>query len=105
MISNWFQGLMPMAHHLNPLEYVTSTQHHLQPLHLPNLNVLSCAAMLTASKPEAQKRLICTPATSLSQPAAIAAVLAISPPWSANWCYTTQNNIIYFRSIEVDGDL
>ena len=39
--------------------------------------------MLTASKPDAQKRLICTPATSLSQPAAIAAVLAISPPWSA----------------------
>ena len=42
-----------------------------------------CAAMFTASKPDAQKRLICTPATSLSQPAAIAAVLAISPPWSA----------------------
>ena len=39
-----------------------------------------CAAKLTASKPEAQKRLICTPATSLSQPAAIAAVLAISAP-------------------------
>ncbi|SSS38734.1 Uncharacterised protein [Acinetobacter baumannii] len=38
------------------------------------------AAMLTASKPEAQKRLICTPATSSFQPAAIAAVLAISPP-------------------------
>ena len=39
-----------------------------------------CAAILTASKPEAQKRLICTPATSLSQPAAMAAVLAISAP-------------------------
>jgi len=36
--------------------------------------------MLTASKPEAQKRLICTPATSSFQPAAIAAVLAMSPP-------------------------
>ena len=39
-----------------------------------------CAAKFTASKPEAQKRLICTPATSSFQPAAIAAILAISPP-------------------------
>src|SRR5690606_16357568 len=40
------------------------------------------AAILTASRPEAQTLLIWTPATSLSQPAAIAAVLAISAPWS-----------------------
>ena len=38
------------------------------------------AAIFTASKPDAQKRLICTPATLLSQPEAIAAVLAISEP-------------------------
>ena len=40
------------------------------------------AAMLTASRPEAQKRLSCTPATVLGRPALIAAVLAMSAPWS-----------------------
>ena len=40
------------------------------------------AAKLTASKPDAQKRLICTPATVSAKPAAKAAVLAISAPWS-----------------------
>ena len=38
------------------------------------------AAIFTASKPEAQKRLICTPATVSAKPAAKAAVLAISAP-------------------------
>ena len=41
-----------------------------------------CAAMFTASRPEAQKRLICTPATLTSQPALSAAVLAITEPCS-----------------------
>ncbi len=41
-----------------------------------------CAAMFTASRPEAQKRLICTPATVSGRPALIAAVLAMSAPWS-----------------------
>ena len=40
------------------------------------------AAMFTASSPEAQNRLSCTPATVCGRPAAIAAVLAMSPPWS-----------------------
>ena len=40
------------------------------------------AAVLTASSPEAQKRLSCTPATVWGRPAAMAAVLAMSPPWS-----------------------
>ena len=40
------------------------------------------AAMLTASRPEAQKRLSCTPATVSGRPALIAAVLAMSAPWS-----------------------
>src|SRR5438045_7762126 len=38
--------------------------------------------MLTASSPEAQKRLSCTPDTVSGSPALIAAVLALSPPWS-----------------------
>src|SRR4051794_21958827 len=41
-----------------------------------------CAAMLTASRPEAQKRLSWTPATVFGRPALIAAVLAMSAPWS-----------------------
>src|ERR1700722_20180320 len=41
-----------------------------------------CAAMLTASSPEAQKRLSCKPATFQSQPAASAAVLAMHEPCS-----------------------
>ncbi len=41
-----------------------------------------CAAMFTASRPEAQKRLICMPATFTSQPAFSAAVLAITEPCS-----------------------
>src|SRR3954463_2679935 len=41
-----------------------------------------CAAMFTASRPEAQKRLSCTPATVSGSPALIAAVLAMSAPWS-----------------------
>ena len=41
-----------------------------------------CAARLTASRPEAQKRLICMPATRKSQPAFSAAVLAITEPCS-----------------------
>ncbi len=40
------------------------------------------AAWLTASRPEAQKRFSCTPATVSGRPAASAAVLAMSPPWS-----------------------
>ncbi len=40
------------------------------------------APRLTASRPEAQKRLICTPATCSSQSATSAAVLAMSAPWS-----------------------
>ncbi len=40
------------------------------------------AAMLTASRPDAQKRLSCTPATVSGRPALIAAVLAMSAPWS-----------------------
>ncbi|SST09473.1 Uncharacterised protein [Acinetobacter baumannii] len=40
------------------------------------------APRFTASRPEAQKRLICTPATCSSQSATSAAVLAISAPWS-----------------------
>src|SRR5918997_1826693 len=38
--------------------------------------------MLTASRPEAQKRLSWTPATVCGSPALIAAVLAMSAPWS-----------------------
>src|SRR5436309_13099586 len=38
--------------------------------------------MFTASRPEAQKRLTCTPATVSGRPALIAAVLAMSAPWS-----------------------
>src|ERR1700761_1335591 len=41
-----------------------------------------CAAMLTASSPEAQKRFSCTPDTVFGSPALIAAALAMSPPWS-----------------------
>src|SRR3954447_1071030 len=41
-----------------------------------------CAATLTASRPDAQKRLSCTPATVSGSPALIAAVLAMSAPWS-----------------------
>src|SRR4051794_6861099 len=41
-----------------------------------------CAATLTASRPEAQKRLSWTPATVSGSPALIAAVLAMSAPWS-----------------------
>jgi hypothetical protein len=40
------------------------------------------AAWLTASRPEAQKRLSWTPAVVSGSPAASAAVLAMSPPWS-----------------------
>ena len=40
------------------------------------------AAMLTASRPEAQKRLSWTPETVSGRPALIAAALAMSPPWS-----------------------
>jgi hypothetical protein len=41
-----------------------------------------CPAWLTASSPEAQKRLSWTPPTWSGRPAAMAAVLAMSPPWS-----------------------
>ncbi len=41
-----------------------------------------CAARLTASRPEAQNRLSWKPATVSGSPAATAAVLAMSPPWS-----------------------
>src|SRR3954453_4564712 len=41
-----------------------------------------CAATFTASRPEAQKRLSWTPATVSGSPALIAAVLAMSMPWS-----------------------
>ena len=41
-----------------------------------------CAATFTASSPDAQNRLSCTPATVCGSPAAMAAVLAMSPPWS-----------------------
>jgi hypothetical protein len=40
------------------------------------------AALFTASSPDAQNRLCCTPAVVSGRPARIAAVLAMSPPWS-----------------------
>ncbi len=40
------------------------------------------AARLTASSPEAQKRFSCTPATVSGSPAAMAAIRAMSEPWS-----------------------
>ena len=40
------------------------------------------AAMLTASRPEAQKRFSWTPATVSGSPAAMAAIRAMSEPWS-----------------------
>ena len=40
------------------------------------------AARLTASRPEAQKRFSCTPATVSGRPAAMAAMRAMSEPWS-----------------------
>jgi hypothetical protein len=40
------------------------------------------AAVLTASSPDAQNRLSCTPATVSGRPAASAAARAMSPPWS-----------------------
>src|SRR6202012_350169 len=40
------------------------------------------AAVLTASRPDAQKRLSWTPAVVGGRPALIAAVLAMSAPWS-----------------------
>ncbi|MNY63399.1 hypothetical protein D3C86_2003500 [compost metagenome] len=40
------------------------------------------APRFTASRPEAQKRLSCMPETLTSQSATMAAVLAMSAPWS-----------------------
>ena len=49
---------------------------------LPSRERTFCAARFTASRPEAQKRLICTPAQRKSQPAFSAATLAITEPCS-----------------------
>ena len=49
---------------------------------LPQPAATFAAAVLTASSPEAQNRLSCTPATVSGNPATWAAALAMSPPWS-----------------------
>src|SRR5678815_1115054 len=54
-----------------------------------------CAAMLTASSPDAQKRLICIPATLKSQPALSAAVLAITEPCSPTGETTPMTCLLY----------
>ena len=49
----------------------------------PSCPAMTCAAArFTASRPEAQKRLICTPGTSLPKPALSTAARAMSPPAS-----------------------
>ena len=45
-------------------------------------DMTSAAAKFTASRPEAQKRLICTPGTPSPKPATSAAARAMSPPAS-----------------------
>ena len=45
-------------------------------------DITSAAAKFTASSPEAQKRLICTPGTPSPKPATSAAARAMSPPAS-----------------------
>ena len=63
-----------------------------------------CAAMLTASRPEAQKRLSCTPAHCQSQPALSAATLAITEPCSPmgeTTPITTSSTVAVSKSLRV----
>jgi hypothetical protein len=54
-----------------------------------------CAAMFTASRPEAQKRLSCTPAQRKSQPALSAATLAMTEPCSPIGRHHTHHHVVH----------
>jgi hypothetical protein len=52
------------------------------------------AARLTASRPEAQKRFSWTPATVSGSPAAMAAIRAMSEPWSPTGSDDTEHDVV-----------
>ena len=52
------------------------------------------AAMFTASSPEAQNRLSCTPATVSGRPAASAAVRAMTAPWSPTGVTHAEHDVV-----------
>ena len=64
---------------------------------------LRAAAWLTASSPEAQKRLSCTPATVSGKPAASAAVLAMSPPCSPIGETHAEHDVVDAARVEARG--
>jgi hypothetical protein len=57
--------------------------------------------MLTASRPEAQNRLICVPATVSGKPAAMAAVFRDIGSLVTDGRHTTKNQIIHVGGIKV----
>ena len=63
-----------------PMRLMDSTPPPMAMSFMPDITC--AAARFTASRPEAQKRLICTPGTSLPKPAFSAAARAMSPPAS-----------------------
>ena len=62
-----------------------------------------CAARFTASSPDAQKRLICMPATRKSQPAFSTAVLAITEPCSPIGETHAHDHVVERGRIEVQA--
>ncbi|CAM5742257.1 hypothetical protein SALBM311S_06770 [Streptomyces alboniger] len=59
------------------------------------------AAMLTASRPDAQKRFSCTPATVSGRPAAIAAMRAMSGALVADRADDTEDDVVDGRRVQV----
>ena len=59
------------------------------------------AAMFTASRPEAQKRLTCTPATRLGVAGASTAVRAMSAPCSPTGDDAAQDDVVDQRGVEI----
>ena len=64
-------------------------------------HMICAAAKFTASSPEAQKRLICTPGTAVPKPAFIAAKRAISPPASPTGSTTPRTTSSTLSFVEV----
>ena len=64
-------------------------------------DITCAAAKLTLSRPEAQKRLICTPGTLSPKPAASAPMRAMSPPASPTAIDAAHHDIVDLAGVEV----
>ena len=93
-------GPSPRRRRRSPSAPATSTRPRRPAPGGPSPSAPSAAATFTASSPEAQNRLSCTPATVSGSPATSAAVRAMSAPWSPIGADDAEHDVVQPGRVE-----